>query len=71
MQVVFETEAYSVKREYTGNYMIEAKSSRKDIYLQGDDATQLENELDHLWNSTEFSDEQLNGICREYRHLMT
>ena len=71
MRIVFETEAYAVKREYTGNYLIAAKASRKDIYLQGEDAAQLEGELEHLWNTTQFSDEQLNGVCREYRHLMT
>jgi len=71
MITLLETEAYTVKREYTGHYLIAARlSCGASIYLQGEDASQFEDGLQHLWDNQQLTDEQVNSICREYRHLM-
>lgn len=61
--------------EHTGNYMIATDGigyaiknvgSRKEVYLQGDDAVALRNFLDQM-----LTKEQIDTYCSEYDPVMT
>ena len=61
--------------ENTGNYMIATDGlgysikhvgNRKEVYLQGEDATKLREDLDKM-----LTDKQIDAICCDYDNVMT
>lgn len=68
MTILYDS-AYQIDIDFIGHYSITDTATGKNIYLQGDDATQFHHELDTIEQSA--SDEQqqqmlINCLCSAY-----
>ena len=59
------TDRYMIATDGLG-YAIKNVGNRKEVYLQGDDANRLRDELEKM-----HTDETIDAICSEYDKVMT